>query len=63
MQRLTKTIYSTDDGRQLLTLKPEEQKATVDVCGVTAAELEELASACMVAAEELRSMAAMDAVH
>lgn len=63
MQRTHKTIYSTDDGRQLLTLKPEEMKATVDVCGVTPDELDELATACRAAAEELRSMVAMDAVH
>lgn len=63
MKRTHKTIYSTDDGRQLLTLKPEEMKATVDVCGVTPDELDELSAACLAAAEELRSMAAMEKVH
>lgn len=54
MKRTTKTVYASDEGRELITLK--EDKASVLVCGCTADELDQLASACAAAAEELRSL-------
>jgi hypothetical protein len=56
MKRNVKTTYSTDAGRELLYLTPDG-KAAVGVHTCTADELDQLATAAMAAAEELRSLA------
>jgi hypothetical protein len=62
MQRLTKTVYVSDAGRELVVLKPDSQPeccAYVSVAHCSIDLLDELASACLAAAEELRSMRAI----
>ncbi len=54
MKRTNKTVYATDADRPLITITGES--ANVEVFSVTVDELEQLASACSAAAEELRSM-------
>ncbi len=53
MKRTSKTVYQSDSGRELLTML--DGKGVVTVCSVTADELDELATACSAAAEELRA--------
>lgn len=53
MKRTETTTYVTDQGRELLKLLGTT--AVVIVCNVNADELDELASACHAAAEELRA--------
>lgn len=56
MKRLTKTVFSSDKGRELVSLKDDDQ-GHVAVCYCSADELDELATACNAAAEELRARA------
>jgi hypothetical protein len=56
MKRIRKTIYSTDEGRELLTMKEDSVCVAYFSCGLTATELRELASACEAAAEELEAV-------
>jgi len=53
MKRLERTTYTTDSGRELLFFAGDG-RAQITVCSVNADELEELASACQMAADELR---------
>jgi len=53
MKRFTRRVYTTDSGRELIVLQTNGT-AQVTCYVVTPDELEELASACQMAADELR---------
>ena len=57
MKRIQQAVYSSDDGRELIKLSSPTQ-AYVAICHAGPDLLDELASACRAAAEELRSLAA-----
>jgi hypothetical protein len=57
MQRTNKVIYSDDKGRELLSLKDGKAYFERGYSGYTADELDDLASVCAAAAEELRATA------
>lgn len=54
MKRTESILYQSDDNRTLVRI--EGDKATVIPSSCTADELEQLSSACLAAAEELRAM-------
>lgn len=62
MKRITKTVYTDDKGRELLTVK--NGRATLESAYVEYApdDLDELASACRAAAEELRNTTAVNSM-
>lgn len=55
MKRFSQTLYTTDAGRKLVTLRPDGL-AYIECANVTPDELCELAMACRAAAEELRRL-------
>lgn len=56
MKRITKPYYVSDEGRQLLALRDGKVYVEYFAADLTACELDELASACQAAAEELRAI-------
>jgi hypothetical protein len=59
MKRLTKTVYASDSGRELIVLKPDSEPeccAYVAISHCSIETLEELSAASLAAAEELRSL-------
>ena len=58
MKRTTKTVYASDKNRALLVIQGGRASVEYQTDYLTADELDELATACQAAAEELRSIAA-----
>lgn len=55
MKRLSQIVFYSDAGRGLVKLPATGNLATIEVCAVSADELDELAVAASAAADELRA--------